>query len=71
MSTPEKYITVKQLAEHLAISPKTVMNKTQLGQIPCHRLPGSSRPRYRLSEVERVMVSGYRRRGRRVARNEK
>jgi predicted site-specific integrase-resolvase len=69
MSTHERFVTPRELGEHLGISYKTVLNKTHLGHIPCHRLPGSIRPRYRISEVERVMATGRRRR-RRASRGE-
>lgn len=54
----ESYIDAKTLAGHLGVAISTIYNKTSMGKIPYHTLPGSSRPRYRLSEVERVMASG-------------
>ncbi|HPR51266.1 MAG TPA: helix-turn-helix domain-containing protein [Deltaproteobacteria bacterium] len=52
---PEKYVTTKEAAAYLGIEPKTLMKKARLKKVPCHRLPGSKRMRFRLSELDSAM----------------
>jgi len=49
----EKYITIKEVATYLQVSPKTVCHWTHTKFIPHYRLPKGLR--FRLSEVENWM----------------
>lgn len=51
----ERYVGARDVAAHLGVALKTIYNMRASGRIPAHYLPGSSRPRYKISEVERVM----------------
>lgn len=66
----ESYIDAKTLASYLGVDIKTIYNKKSLKKIPYHTLPGSSRPRYRLSEVEAEMMKGRFRHKRRKKRDD-
>jgi hypothetical protein len=49
---PEPYLSCKDLAQHLGVSPCTIWR----WQIPCHNLGGHRR--YRISEAEAYLASG-------------
>jgi len=55
MTEREAFVDAGQLAAHLGVSLKTIHNWNSAGRLPAHYLPGSSRPRFRISEVERRM----------------
>jgi excisionase family DNA binding protein len=49
----EPYITAREVAERLGLSPDTILRYYREGRIPGRRLPGTIRPvRFRWSEVE-------------------
>lgn len=49
---PEAYVSSSAVAEYLSVPPRWVMDKQRQGVLPAHRLPGSNRVRFLLSEVE-------------------
>jgi len=51
----QQFITTREAAAHLGITPKTLMKKARLRKVPCHRLPGSNRMRFILSEIDSAM----------------
>jgi excisionase family DNA binding protein len=51
----ERYITAKEVAARVGLSPETILRYYREGKIPGRRLPGSVRPvRFLWSEVEAV-----------------
>ncbi len=57
----EKFVGIKEIAEYLSVSPKTVYYWTHIQFIPHYRLPKAIR--FKVSEVE-SWVERKRRRGR-------
>jgi len=55
MSEPG-YITIEQAAVRYCVSPKELRRKARLGKIPAHRLPGSRRYLFRVSELDGCLV---------------
>ena len=54
--TTEPYVTAGAVAEHLAVSPRTVARMVTRGVVPCYRPLGPTGPvRFRLSDVEKAM----------------
>jgi len=63
MMTPEPYVTADDIAEHLKITRRQVLEMTRRGLIPAHPLGvGECRRvwRYKISEVEAAIASGTR-----------
>ena len=63
MMTPEPYVTADDIAEHLKLTRRQVLEMTRRGLIPAHPLGvGEHRRvwRYKLSEVEAAIASGVR-----------
>jgi predicted site-specific integrase-resolvase len=58
----EGFVDSSALASHLGVEVGTVYTWQSMGRLPVHYLPGSSRPRYKISEVERSMSCRRRRR---------
>ena len=51
----ERYITAREVAERVGLSPDTILRYYREGRIPGRRLPGQIRPvRFLWSEVEAV-----------------
>lgn len=51
----ERYVTAREVAEHLGLSPDTILRYYREGRIPGRRLPGTIRPvRFLWSEIEAV-----------------
>ena len=49
----ERYVTAREVAERLGLSPDTILRYYRDGKIPGRRLPGTIRPvRFLWSEVE-------------------
>jgi len=49
----ERYVTAREVAERLGLSPDTILRYYREGRIPGRRLPGTIRPvRFLWSEVE-------------------
>jgi excisionase family DNA binding protein len=49
----ERYVTAREVAERLGLSPDTILRDYRDGKIPGRRLPGTIRPvRFLWSEVE-------------------
>ncbi|RZD16023.1 MAG: DNA-binding protein [Candidatus Acididesulfobacter guangdongensis] len=57
--TELKYLTLKETAEIISVSPRTLANLATSGQITAYRLPSScgkkSRYRFKLSDIESFM----------------
>lgn len=51
----EAYVSSSAVAEYLSVPPRWVTEKARAGVLPAHRLPGSNRMRFLLSEIETVM----------------
>jgi len=50
---PEPYVTAREIAERVNLSPDTILRCYREGKIPGRRLPGTLRPvRFLWSEVE-------------------
>ncbi|MDO8137455.1 MAG: helix-turn-helix domain-containing protein [Candidatus Brocadiales bacterium] len=66
--TPERYITLEEVAQFLSCSTRTIRRLMDRGQIPFYRLGGS--PRFILEEVHQAIqrTVGRGRRRRRVAK---
>lgn len=63
MMTPEPYVTADDIAEHLKITRRQVLEMTRRGLIPAHPLGvGEHRRvwRFKISEVEAAIASGAR-----------
>lgn len=61
--TPEPYVTADDIAEHLKITRRQVLEMTRRGLIPAHPLGvGEHRRvwRFKISEVEAAIASGAR-----------
>lgn len=58
----ERFVDAAGLASHLGVKVETIYTWQSRGRLPAHYLPGSSRPRYKISEVERKMSCRKRRR---------
>lgn len=52
----EQFLTGRQIAARLRVTPRWVTEKTASGLIPCRRLPGSNRYRYLWSEVRAALA---------------
>jgi excisionase family DNA binding protein len=53
VTTQERYITAREVAERVGLSPDTILRYYRDGRIPGRRLPGRIRPvRFLWSEVE-------------------
>lgn len=51
----ERYITAKEVADRVGLSPETILRYYREGRIPGRRLPGQVRPvRFLWSEVQSV-----------------
>jgi excisionase family DNA binding protein len=52
-ATKERYVTAREVAERMGLSPDTILRYYREGRIPGRRLPGTIRPvRFLWSEVE-------------------
>ena len=63
MMTPEPYVTADDIAEHLKITRRQVLEMTRRGLVPAHPLGvGEHRRvwRFKISEVEAAIASGAR-----------
>jgi excisionase family DNA binding protein len=55
----EQYITAREVAERLELSPDTILRYWREGRIPGRRMPGTVRPvRFLWSEVEAAWKDG-------------
>jgi excisionase family DNA binding protein len=55
----EPYVTAREIAERVNLSPDTILRYWREGRIPGRRLPGSIRPvRFLWSEVEAAWKDG-------------
>jgi excisionase family DNA binding protein len=52
---PEAYVSPSAVADYLSVPQRWVLDKARDGVLPSHRLPGSNRFRFLLSEVGAVM----------------
>jgi len=53
-----EWMTLRELAKYLKISEFTASVKTKRGELPGHKIPGSSHWRYRRDEVDRAILVG-------------
>jgi predicted DNA-binding transcriptional regulator AlpA len=51
----ERYVTAREVADHIGTTPRWVVEKARDGKLPKHVLPGSNRVRFLLSEVRDAM----------------
>jgi excisionase family DNA binding protein len=59
VNVQERYITAREVAERVGLSPDTILRYWREGRIPGRRLPGTIRPvRFLWSEVEAVWKDG-------------
>jgi len=56
MNTPEKWLSVEEIADHLGISKETVYRWLEKGGIPAHRI--GKLWKFRPSEVDRWVTKG-------------
>ena len=55
----ERYITAKEVADRVGLSPETILRYYREGRIPGRRMPGTVRPvRFLWSEVEAAWDCG-------------
>jgi excisionase family DNA binding protein len=47
-----EWLTVKEVAQHLKVSPATILRLAKTGRIPGHRLTGSKRVTWRFLKSE-------------------
>lgn len=57
--TPELYFSAVEVAAYLGVTTRWVSEKARQGVLPSHRLPGSNRVRFLLSEVEAAMQTQW------------
>jgi excisionase family DNA binding protein len=63
MMTPEPYVTADDIAEHLKITRRQVLEMTRRGIIPAHPLGAGEHRRvwrFKISELEAAIASGAR-----------
>jgi excisionase family DNA binding protein len=53
---PEPLMLAREVADWLGVSPRWVVDKAANGDVPCIKLPGSNRVRFRRSDVERALA---------------
>ncbi len=55
----EKLLTVKEMAEHLNIKPRTLLSWVAANKIQCpvYRLNGKNNYRFKLSDVDKILKS--------------
>jgi excisionase family DNA binding protein len=57
--TQERYITAREVADRVGLSPDTILRYWRDGRIPGRRMPGTVRPvRFLWSEVEAAWQDG-------------
>jgi excisionase family DNA binding protein len=59
-TAPELYVGADVVAAYLSTSRRWVVEQARRGSLPAHRLPGSNRVRFLLSEVEAAIQAQWR-----------
>ena len=54
--TPERWVSTKDIAEHLGVTIETIRKWIRLEKIPCHRI--GKLWKFKISEVDVWIVSG-------------
>jgi excisionase family DNA binding protein len=59
-SLVERFVSAKEVAKYLSLSPRTVAKMAREGRLPAHRISGSDRKTWRflISEVAAFIASG-------------
>jgi excisionase family DNA binding protein len=54
----ERFVTAREVAELLGATPRWVMDKARDRTLPSHKLPGSNRVRFLVSEIRAAVAQG-------------
>jgi len=53
----EPFVSLKEVLEHVGVDRKTFRRALQTGRLRRHYLPGSNRPKFKLSEIDADMAA--------------